>query len=67
MNTKTISQFELLDIEHFAIVEGGYSSNNCIRDMGASMLAGAGQGHGGQQLEELEQFQVHLLERMLEL
>ncbi|MGT2925654.1 Blp family class II bacteriocin [Streptococcus cuniculipharyngis] len=36
MNTKTISQFELLDTEHLATVEGGVS-NKCI----AAIVGGA--------------------------
>lgn len=44
MDTKTISQFELLDTELLAAVEGGYSGNDCLKDMGGYILTGTGGG-----------------------
>ena len=44
MNTQTISQFELLDTDLLATVEGGYSSKDCLKDMGGYILTGTGGG-----------------------
>lgn len=45
MNTQTISQFEPLDTDLLAAVEGGgYSGKHCLKDMGGYMLAGVGGG-----------------------
>lgn len=44
MNTETINQFDVMNIEALATVEGGYSGKDCLKDMGGYMLIGAGIG-----------------------
>ncbi|WP_231198461.1 bacteriocin class II family protein, partial [Streptococcus equi] len=44
MNTETINQFDVMNIEALATVEGGYSGKDCLKDMGGYMLIGAGSG-----------------------
>ena len=34
MNTKTMEQFEVMDVEMLASVEGGYSAGKCLADIG---------------------------------
>ncbi|HEL0002697.1 Blp family class II bacteriocin [Streptococcus equi subsp. zooepidemicus] len=44
MDTETINQFDVMNIEALATVEGGYSGKDCLKDMGGYMLSGAGSG-----------------------
>lgn len=37
-------QFEIMNIYDIAAVIGGYSGNDCLRDMGGFVLSGAGSG-----------------------
>ncbi|WP_414604023.1 bacteriocin class II family protein [Streptococcus equi] len=66
MNTENDNQFDVMNIEALATVEGGYSGKDCLKDMGGYMLSGAGSGLCGEhQQEGLAHFQVHLLVHML--
>ncbi|MGQ7388994.1 bacteriocin class II family protein [Streptococcus suis] len=40
MNTKTMEQFEVMDVEMLASVEGGYSAGKCLADIGWGMVEG---------------------------
>ena len=40
MNTKTMEQFEVMDVEMLASVEGGYSADKCLADIGWGMVEG---------------------------
>ena len=47
MNTKMMSQFEVMDTEVLAIVEGGYSSTDCRNALIGGVITGAITGGTG--------------------
>ncbi|WP_414604025.1 bacteriocin class II family protein [Streptococcus equi] len=66
MNTETINQFDVMNIEALATVEGGYSGKDCLKDMGDICYQELEVGLCGEhQQEGLAHFQVHLLVHML--